>query len=473
VNFSASWDWGSISAGTVSPTLSQYGLSGTSVTGGLLELTPGSFLFQVTGGRSQRAVDPSTEQGFRSPAYERWLYGGKIGFGQQSGTHLHLGVMYARDNENSIEQAGNITPKENLTVSPDVGFSLFQNIIEFRVAGTASVLSRDTRARAINIQGPEFATSIFQPRISTRASFAGQASLNLNLDPFQLQTSYERVQPGFRSLGISRIRSDYEAISVRPQLNLWNGRVRLGGRYSQGRDNLLDNKLATSERKRYGINSMFRVSRAFALTMNYNRFNNSVIPTTSDQQSQQLEQSTISQSYMVQPNITFMTGAYSHNISLSGVYEKMDHSFGNDTSSTQTSQGFNNLNTSMTYGLTFPSGFSVNLTGNYLRNNAGAANTSNYGFSMGTGFGLFQQAVRVSVNAGFSANATEQNSTSQTGTTSERRANQIYGNLNATYRLPNNDTIRLSVRNTNNNQRQGPGNSFQELQARLRYQHQF
>ena len=91
VNFSAGWDWGSVSAGTVSPTFSRYSLSGTTVAGGLIELNPGNFRLQFTGGRAQRAVEPSTQQAFREPAFERWLWAGKAGFGERGGQHFQIG----------------------------------------------------------------------------------------------------------------------------------------------------------------------------------------------------------------------------------------------------------------------------------------------------------------------------------------------------------------------------------------------
>jgi len=297
--------------------------------------------------------------------------------------------------------------------------------------------------------------------------------MNLDLSPFSMRASYERVQPGFQSLGTSRIRSDFESFSVRPQLALMNGRIRLGGSFALGQDNLLGNKLTTSQRNRYGFNGMFRLSQQFALNTNYNRFASNVSSSAETQQSRRLEQNVTSQSFMLQPNFTFITGSYSHNISLAAVYELMENSFASDTVSSANSTSFNNINTSLTYGITFPSGFNLNASGNFLRSNTQVTKNTNLGFTLGTGFGLFQQKLRLNVNAGLSVNSTNLNDTGNAVGATERQSSQLYGNASASYRLPNNDTIRLTVRNTNNFVQQGRGNTFQEVQARLRYQHQF
>lgn len=59
IGFDASWQWLRLRAGDINPEFSKYGLRGVTIRGGHLRLNPGNFLFELTGGRSQRAVNIS------------------------------------------------------------------------------------------------------------------------------------------------------------------------------------------------------------------------------------------------------------------------------------------------------------------------------------------------------------------------------------------------------------------------------
>ena|GEM_PF-1975655 len=473
LSFSGRWKWISLSAGRVSPSLTSYSLSGTSFDGAFLELTPGKWSLAFTGGRAQRAVGPSEEEGFRRAAYERWLYAGRVGYGQSGGTYFHLNVMYARDDTSSLTNPGSVSPEENLNVTPDFGFALFDNRFEMNIHTTVSAYTRDSRAREVSLDEspvPSGFENVYTPRIGTRVDYAGEATARLNLDVFRMSAVYSRVQPGFRSLGTSRTRSDQEQFRLNPQLSLLNNRLEFGVNYSTERNNLLGNRITTQQSNNIGITARGRISSAFSLSGSYNRRVNETTAEEETPAASRLEQTQRSGVYTLQPSITLITGGYSHSVSLSGSYETMTNEFAADTAGATRSRDFTNINTTLNYGLTFPSGFNMNLSGNFLRSKTGNTRNSNFGVNAGTGLGFFQQKLRVQLNLGFSQNSV----TPVNGAVgSERESRQFSVNANASYRIFAGDVIRLTLRNTNNRQVSGSGNTFREFQARLRYQHQF
>ena len=476
-NFRGSYKWVTLAAGTVTPSFSRYNLSGTTLTGGLLELTPGNWIFSFTAGRAQRAVEPSMEQGFRRAAYERWLYAGKIGYGNKGASHFHLSVMYASDDTTSLEQSGAAMPAQNLNVTPDFGIALFERKLEIRGQATVSAFTRDLRAPTLSLDEtpvPGFLTSVFTPHVGSRIDYAGNLSADLNLDVFRMGVDYRRIQPGFRSLGISQIRSDQEQIRIQPQLALLNRNLRLGLNLSQARDNLLENRMTTQMRRKAGVNLQSRLTQQATLNTTYSYMINHTQPESETAEARALEQKQISHSVRLQPSYTLLAGNTSHSFSLAGGYETLTNEFPTQDTTGTRSSDFTNINTMATYSVAFPSGLSLNLAGNYLISDAGATTTSNVGVNAGAGYAFFEQTLMVNLNVGISQNNVDREQLGQSAdTTTTIIARQGNINLSATYRLPNNDNIRLTIRNNNNNQVQGAGDSFQELQARLQYRHQF
>ena len=473
IRFSGSWKWVSLSAGRVSPSLSSYSLNGVSLDGAFLELTPGSWHLSFAGGRSQKAIQPSREEGFRGAAFERWLYAGKAGYGQSGGNYFHLSVMYARDDTSSLNNPGSISPSENLNLTPEFGFSLFDNRFEMSLHTTVSAFSRDIRNRKISLEQspiPSGVENMFTPRIGTRLDYAGGANASLNLNMFRMRASYTRVQPGFRSLGISQTRSDQEQLRLSPQLSLLNNRLQLGVNYSLGQDNLLGNRITTRQDNSIGLNARGRISESFSLSGSFTRRVNETLSEEDTPEARSLEQKQTSSNYMLQPSVTLITGGYSHSISLSGAYQDMSSEFTADTAGNTRSRDFTNINTTLNYGLTFPGGLNVNLSGNYTQSKSGNTRNSNFGINAGSGLAFLEQKLRVNVTAGYSRNEVKP---IDTAIRAGRESSQINLNLNASYRILQSDVVRLTLRNTNNQQLSGSGRSFQEFEAQLRYQHQF
>lgn len=463
LSFNATWDWGRINAGTVSPNHSEYGLNGATLRGGALQLRPGAWTFDLAAGRSQRAVAPASDDAFRRAAYARWLYAGGVGVGPETGTHGSLSGNYVRDLFSSLEATPAVRPKENMTVSPEIQVALFEQRLTLRTEMTASVFTPDTRARAVAPEDSQIDALPLTPRVGTHIDLAGSSRLSLDLDPFRLETRYERIQPGFQSLGLTRIRGDQETVRVRPQIQLLDNALTIGLTLQQTRNNLRDQRLATRLQRQVGVNAQSRLSRSLSVSGSYMRMTNVTTPTApGDSLSQVMEQRFVSHTASLSPSLTVRSGAVTHTISLTG---NAQHSQ-SQIASRDDPFGSNNVTTTLTYTTSYPSGLSLTASGDAMYNDGTQTQTTSYGTTVSASYAFLERALRVSGDVGWSGDR-------RRGLRRDQRARQYRFSLNTSYELPFGERLHASVRNLVNQSVRGTGRSYRETRVSLRYTHSF
>jgi hypothetical protein len=476
LRYNVSWRWLTIQVGDVNPQLSDYGLNGTTIRGGYIRAQPGDFIFEATGGRSRRLVRPTFESGFREPSFEQWAFGGKVGYGSKTGSYFHLSTFYAQDNvaslqENTIE----IKPKENLTVTPDFRVDLFEGRFSLESQVTVSAFTRDlnsSKFSSSDLDIPEFFTAIYQPRVSTRLNYAGHAMATFQSDPFDITVGYERVQPGFASLGRGRLRNDQETLTLSPTLRFFRNRLSVQSNLSFGRDNLLGTRLQTQSNTNVATNVQMIFTESFNLTTSYNLLLNDVTTEPiNGQESSNGGQSQISHNLMFQPGFIIPGENYTHNITLSGGYLSVENEFDGDSQILDMSYLSESYTGVLTYAITFPAGFTINSSGNYLTNQSNAGDIQNVGVNLGSSYALLNRKLTISVNVGINRNKFERDLS--TGSTMTNRLQQLTGSVNTSYRLTDKDSFNLTIRSRNNRVMDGAGMRFTELEGSFRYQHTF
>lgn len=498
-NFHGTWRWLTVAAGTVGPSFTKYSLGGVSVTGGMIEMTPGWFSLTLTGGRSQRAVDHSEKKDFREPAFERWLYAARIGFGQQEKTQFAISGVYAHDVSGSLDDPGELRPAENINITPELNLSLFQGRFRMESNFTLSAFSRDQNSDKLvdDDELPGFLSNVFTPRTSTRLDYATELSARLNLRVFRLDGAYERVQPGFQSLGLGQIRSDQEQIRMRTQVRLWQGKANVTANFSHATNNLLNTRLTTMNRQQLGTNVMFRLGKTTNLMLSYMRMSNEITPSgDADPHTQALRQKQLSQNFMLTPNMVIIAGSISHNISVMASYQILDDQ--SNVYEDQPSPGFTNMTGGLTYGISLPSSLSFTATGNLMRNESDYNTALGQSVNVSTGYAFFDRQLSTSLSVGFSRNGTEFTRIIEEDPNDPiaamRRIKQNGGNgndllegeyvvkqysvqynvnLTATYRLPNGNPLRFNLRGLTSQPSYEGGREYNELHAVLRYEHRF
>ena len=502
--FHGTWRWLTLSVGDVSPRFTKYSLGGVTVRGGMVDINPGAISLSATAGRTRRAVEFSDKPGFREPSFEQWLYAARLGFGKQGGTQFALTGVYVHDAEASIENWGALTPAENLSITPEFNLSFFDGAFFLTSNMTVSLFTRDITTEELDVRdipGAEYITGLFTPRSGSRVDYAGEVTANINAGPVRITGGYERIQPGFMSLGLGHIRSDQELIRVRPQVRLMNGRVSLGGNFTSGRNNLLETRISTTGRQQIGANANMRLSQSLNLTLSFMQMENENRPVDMTiEGANEMHQKQLSRNFMVVPTLVIRSGNMAHSVSLNGSYQVLDDQSSAVLDGARQPVEFTNISTGLTYGTSLPSGLSVNLSGNLLRNEMGESTNTGYSFNTSAGYGFFERRLTTSLTLGFSQNGIEyvqrvdENDPLAMANyikwiTQQRLkgndiidgeyivsqwSRQLMMNLSASYRLPNGNPLRFMIRGLiNTPSDEDAGQAYDEVHATLRYEHRF
>lgn len=136
------WSWGSLHLGDFSTEYSRYTLSGVLIRGGGINITPGNFRFSTAAGFTKRSVPGGAQDG----SFKRFLFAGKIGFGNEAVSFLDFIFLRAKDEISSLDQKDKyisiISPNGNDVL--DVGSLISITWNSFKVTGAVKIeLSRD------------------------------------------------------------------------------------------------------------------------------------------------------------------------------------------------------------------------------------------------------------------------------------------------------------------------------------------
>ena len=480
ISFRAGYRWFDVAAGDVSPTFNKYSLRGMSIRGADMQINTAWLGLHAVGGRVNKRVDALDGRPIRGLAYERWLYAGRMRLGREAGSHVALGIVYARDDDAELlppdiqgSGANRVpVPEENLTISPDFRFTMFSRKVEIRGENTVSVFTRDIRSESLNVSEagvPEFFTRIYTPRTSTRVNFATSLSTRMNFRPVSLNLGYDRVQPGFRSLGLRNVRDDDQNISIQPQVTLIGGRLNLSSSVRFGRDNLLNQRTSTQFRNDVSLNAQTQLTDRLSLGTGYSILINRAVTKNNIDEDAALnypEQTVISQTFSLQPSYSWTASDASHSISLSGNYQALSIDIDNidrDLNSTF-------FTTTASYNLSYFSGLNINAGMNYASGSSASNEFSVIGLNTGIGYAFFNRKVNVNLTGGMTQNSSE---SFFSGASQKQAQRQINGNFTAMYRPIRSNTIRFTARTVSNSFIEGAGMGFNELEVRLTIDQRF
>jgi hypothetical protein len=178
-------------------------------------------------------------------SYERWGYGIKAAYtGVKSSASLTL--FKAQDNVNEFSKEllkNSVLPQENTALGIALSQRIFKAFI-FSVdwGGTAitnnllSAPDQQDSLRSSDLMNPTSSTGYYQ---AVKSSFVYQGK------SFSIGTNYERIDPGYRTLGAYYFNNDLENISLTASTQLLNNRLNIAANSGVQHDNL-DKKKASS-----------------------------------------------------------------------------------------------------------------------------------------------------------------------------------------------------------------------------------
>ena len=315
---SPSYKWATVHLGYRSMTMSRYTLAGNTFYGVGAELSPGAFRLNGMYGRFQRAIEEDTTQSLAVPTYERNGYALSMGYKSESGGNLELSYLSAADDTLSLHRPvtrGEVLPAENSALGITIGIPIIPEL-RFEAEGGASLFTRDMRAPELDIDTndiPDIVKSMHDINGTSTFTMAARTGLTLTLDNASLGVGYERIEPGFATLGAYYFTSDIENWTISPGVTLFDKSFRLNGSIGLQQDNLLDTRIATTSRV-IGSGSLgWDISEALGLEMQFTNY------TTGQKAGRQ----PINDSILVR-NVT-RSGSVAPRLLLQG--EEMSHSF--------------------------------------------------------------------------------------------------------------------------------------------------
>ncbi|WP_326983261.1 hypothetical protein VUJ46_01565 [Chryseobacterium sp. MYb264] len=273
ISIAPKYKWIKAYIGDANMTFSPYTFNGLLFTGAGVELTPNMPLkIAVMTGRLNKAVEddgnPNT-----IPAYRRMGYGAHLKWEKEK---YKLGVIgfYAKDDLGSLSAAPDakgVLPQENLVLSMQGSFMIDKNLEVFgEYANTALV--HDLRATQNGGQKKGVAAKFLSPNSTMESYSAYNGGVNLKLKKGMIGVRYERIDPGYRTLGAYFFNNDLENITLNSSFTLLKDRLAVSANVGRQRDNLDNQKFKQTSRWVGAVNASLKASDKLMVTASYSNF---------------------------------------------------------------------------------------------------------------------------------------------------------------------------------------------------------
>jgi hypothetical protein len=224
------YKWAKVYLGYHNLTYSSYSLVGHIFSGAAIELTPNKFRLSAMYGRLNQAVEEDTIRN-TLPSFRRMGFALKAGYGNNQNS-IDVIMFRAQDEIASLQTIpvkSQILPAENLVLSV-IGRKKIGQHFAFMGEVATSAITRDTRVEKIDLEKPNafsYVGGLFTPRASSEYYNAIKASLAYTGNLINIQLNYERVDPGYQSLGAYFFNNDIENITVSTSVRLLKNKLDL------------------------------------------------------------------------------------------------------------------------------------------------------------------------------------------------------------------------------------------------------
>jgi len=269
------YKWITAHLGYSSMNFSPYTLGGHLFLGAGVDASPGKFKISAMYGRLRQAVRPDSLSS-EVPSFKRMGYGIKAGYADGN-NQLHLILFRAKDETNSIDyvpEEEEILPEENLVLSVIGSKELFERVVvnaEYAISG----ITKDTRAPKVGLDENKIFANVgkmFRPRLSSSYYNALNGGITYQARSFSLGIGYERIDPGYRTLGAYYFNNDLVSYTVNAATSLFSGKVSVAANVGLQEDNLDGEKVSTMERTVGSLNVGYAASERLNFSGSYSNF---------------------------------------------------------------------------------------------------------------------------------------------------------------------------------------------------------
>lgn len=420
-----SYKWVTGHIGDVSMSFSPYTLNGHQFTGGGIELSPkGHFKISAMGGRLLKATEDDGD-GHTVPAFERMGYGLKFTYDAR---RFSIGLIgfYAKDDIHSLEavpEVKNVLPKENLVLSVEGRIDVTSKLKVF-TEFASSAMTQDLRAKDQHKKMNGLAGLFLNSKASTEHYSAFKAGVDYQFGQSSVGVTYERIEPGYETLGAYYFNSDFENITINAATALFKNKLNLSFNVGYQRDDLDNQKVNATSRMVGSVNVSSRINDRLSINGSYSNFR-----TYTNAKMNQFEY--INDDNLLDNDLdTLNYKQLSQNAFLSINYvlsqkenQQQNLAFNYNVNEVVNKQNgiarigdvsiFHNVNTA--YTLSFPkSQFSLTTAMNATLNSIGRQKTTTFGPTLSVNKGFFDQKMRAGLSFSYNATNTTAGQTSVT-----------------------------------------------------------
>lgn len=250
-----SYKWAKAHIGDVSMSFGPYTLNGHQFTGLGVELSPGKWQVSAMAGRLLKRVDADPNIPSLQVGYERWGYGLKTRY---EGSTFALGgtVFAARDRDGRISfdlDALGIYPKGNIALGLEGSLSLIKDL-KLSLEYGLSRMQQDLRSAEVSYY--------HALRADVSYSFLGNT----------LGVGYERIDPGYATLGAYYFNNDYENLTLNYSRSFFDSKLSLALSGGLQRDDLMEQKQEHNKRFVGSAQVGFTPSEALSASVSLSSF---------------------------------------------------------------------------------------------------------------------------------------------------------------------------------------------------------
>lgn len=230
----------------------KYTMSGHQFLGAGVELAPSNSIFRLSAvyGRFIKGVEEDTLSSGNTPAYRRIGYGLKAGV-QKSGNEFFITFFKGKDDTTSLKNSiikSEIKPQENLVIGFNGQVNPTKNLrvhadMAYSIIARNQFLPEEARSGVI---------SLFDFWITNRQAMEGYLAGNIgatyNISGGSIGVQYERVDPGYSTMGAYYFTNDLENIALNLNKQLFKGKLNISGNIGYERNNLNSKSESSSDR---------------------------------------------------------------------------------------------------------------------------------------------------------------------------------------------------------------------------------
>jgi hypothetical protein len=337
---SPKYKWATGHFGWRSMTFSPYTLSGHLFLGAGMELKPTkNWEVAAMYGRLLKAIEYNGEN---TPAYKRLGAGLKVGHSYKGG-RVALIIFNGWDDETSLAAPPDsiLAPESNMVVSAQFEQKLFEKL-SFTFDGARSAYTRDVRSEEAYVSNSSlFDAFILTPTLASTDFYgAMKSSLNYSLSGTTLGLNFERIDPGYKTLGAYYFNSDLQNVTVSASTQLFEKKMSVSTNIGRQKNNLDGSKASESNRWVGSLNLSGPIGEKLNLNGAYSNFTSFTVILPVDQQIAQISQINYDSLNFTQLSNSLNFGANyklaankkrTHTLTGSGTYQKVSSKNGEGT----------------------------------------------------------------------------------------------------------------------------------------------